>query len=104
MNMAYQHMFPCYVCNLRLPLQRLMRIDGEYDALTREVAISRRDARELPPMQITGRTRLCLNRRRAISAEIEAIRADPTCARFIILSQRSSHLCFICNSPNNLKN
>lgn len=54
--MAYQNRLPCFICNNRFPIGRLSRIDGDEDLDFREIAITRRDARELPAIEITDQT------------------------------------------------
>ena len=86
-----------------MPIQRLSRIDRDEDLNYREIAIIRRHERELPPIEITEQTRLCLNCRQSVREEIQAIEADPACARYNILLQRSGRICFLCNAEHDLR-
>ena len=69
------------------------RIDRDEDANIREISIIRRDSRELPAIEVNDQTRICLNCRQAVQIELRAIEADPACARFNIVIQRSGRLC-----------
>lgn len=101
--MAYQNRIPCFICNQRFHIQRLSRIDREDDINIREVAITRRDARDLPAIEVTDQTRLCMNCRLLVIRELEAVEADPACVRYNILLQRSGQLCFICNARHEVR-
>lgn len=100
--MAYQNRYPCFICNQVLPLRQLSRINREADILVREIAITRRDERNLPAIEINDGTRLCINCSRSIRMEIRTMEEDPNFPRYKVLRQRSSHVCFICHTENNL--
>ncbi|XP_011263507.2 uncharacterized protein LOC105255738 [Camponotus floridanus] len=93
----------CYVCDAIVRPGQLARIDGDDNLNKCEIAISRRDANNRPALDITARTRLCVNCNRSILNEIEAIERDPTCLRLNVLTQTSSHTCMICNQYANIQ-
>lgn len=76
--------------------------DRYEDLEKREIAISRRDAAQRSPIEITDRTRICNNCNISIVNEIRILNEDPNALRLNILSQTSSHTCLICNGNNNL--
>lgn len=101
--MAYQNMRPCFVCNLALPLRQLSRLDGDANINKREIAMARRNVIDLPPLEMDDLARLCINCNRSIIEEIRAIELDPACMRLNVLTQTSSHTCFICGAIADLR-
>lgn len=92
----------CFTCNGRFLARTMARIDGEDDAVKVEIATNRRNALNLPPLDITDRTRLCINCNRSIIEEKEAVERDPDCSRLNVLTQTNNGTCVICNAANDI--
>lgn len=95
--MAFRRRMQCFICPARSTPALMPRIDRPDDEIKREIAILRRDAANRPPINITDQTRVCANCNISIQNEIRMIEEDPGCLRLNVLTQRSSHSCFICN-------
>ncbi|XP_043464129.1 uncharacterized protein LOC122499719 [Leptopilina heterotoma] len=80
----------------------MARIDSDENILKRDIAIRRRDERNLLPAAITDRTRLCINCNQSIRLEIEAIEIDPRCNRLNVLTRNHYRTCLLCNTDVNL--
>lgn len=100
--MAFRNLVSCYICDRRFPPRNLMRIDGEENAHKREISIRRRDENNMPPLDVSPNTRICLNCSVSILNEIQIIEHDPSCLRVNVLSQSRSSSCIICNGVGNL--
>lgn len=75
----------------------MSRIDGDENAARREIAIVIRDSFNRSVLEITDRTRLCINCNRLVLDEIRIIEHDPTCLRLNVLTQTANRTCIICN-------
>lgn len=100
--MAYRRRSPCFICNTAMMPAQLRRIDRNEDAIKREIAIARRDGFNREPIEVTEDTKVCSNCNISIIREIEQMQEDLDCLRLNVLSQTSSHTCFICNNNNNI--
>lgn len=80
--------------------QQMPRI-GE-DENKQQIAIDRRNAQDLPNMNVINNTRICFNCNQSILNEIAAIQADNMCLRLNVLRQRGNRVCIICNAENNV--
>lgn len=56
----------------------------------------------MPPLDVTDRTRLCLNCNRSILEEIRAVVQDPGCLRLNVVTQTDNGTCLICNAQFDL--
>lgn len=90
------------VCDKRFISRSMKRIDGEENAHKREIAIHRRDINDMPPLEVTPNTKICINYTQSILSEIHIIELDPTCLRINVLTQTRSSSCLICNAVGNL--
>lgn len=93
-----QNRLNCYVYDHAFGRQQMARIDGEENTHKQEIAITRCDALGQNPLDITDRTRLCLNCNRLIIAEIAALERDPNCLRLNILRQTQDRTCLFLNA------
>ena len=100
--MAFQNRRRCYVCDVLFPPRLTCHLEGEKNMLIRDIAVSRRDDLQRPPLIITPLTRLCKNCMRGIRQEINLLENDPLCVRLNVLTQTSSNDCLICNGVNNI--
>ncbi|KYN09817.1 hypothetical protein ALC57_18070 [Trachymyrmex cornetzi] len=100
--MAFRNVVSCYVCDRTFSSRVLTRIDGEGNAHKREISIRRREENNMPPMDISPNSKICLNCNQSILNEINHIEQDPTCLRVNVLSQTRSSSCLICNGVGNL--
>lgn len=100
--MAFRNRIICYVCNHGRAPQLTSRLDGEENALAREIAVNRRDDIGRPPLAITPETRVCNNCMATIRREIEILQNDPQCMRLNVLTQASSITCLVCNGLNDI--
>lgn len=92
----------CYVCNAPCAPQQLSRINGDE---TREIAMTRRDSLNHPPMNLNEDSRICMNCRRSIAEEIVALEANPYALRLNVVMRPMSGCCLICqNVGNNMSN
>lgn len=82
----------CFLCLNIFPARTLSRIDGVNNNIRREVAIQRRDGLNHPPLEVTDRTRLCINCSRSINEEIAATERDQTCLRLCSNSDQKQFL------------
>ena len=92
-----------YVCNRRFNLRQLAFVNGDANINKRQIAITRRDELNHPPLGLDENWRLCLNCKWSINNEIDLINADPTCLRLNVLTQRASQTCIICNAQNDIQ-
>lgn len=95
--MAWRNRLRCYICNGAFLPAQMSRIDGDENAARREIAIVRRNSFNKPVLEITDRTRLCINCNRSVLDEIRIIEHDPTCLRLNVLTQTANRICVICN-------
>jgi hypothetical protein len=79
--MAFRNIISCYACDRRFVPRSMSRIDGEDNAHKREIAISRREANDMPPLEVSPNTKICINFNQSILNEIHIIEQDPTCLR-----------------------
>lgn len=93
----------CYVCNRQFNVPQLALMNGAENMNKRQVAISRRDELNHPPLALDENSRLCINCNRSIINEINLINADPTCLRLNVLTQTASQTCVICNAQNDIE-
>lgn len=96
--MAWRNRLRCYVCDNAFLSGQMSRMDGEENAAKREIAIGRRDASNRQALEVTDRTRLCVNCNRSILNEIQIIENDPSCIRLNVLTQTANRSCVICNA------
>jgi len=68
-----------YVCDQQFSPRVLARIDGDNNAIKRNIAIQRRDNLNRPPLDMTDRTRLYINCNRSINDKIHTLELDPFC-------------------------
>lgn len=101
--MAYRNRLPCFICDVALNRNQMARIDGDDNENKREIAKIRRDALEKEIIEITDRTRICLNCNRSILNELNEIERDPNSLRLNVLCQTSSHTCMFCGDNNNIQ-
>lgn len=80
----------------------MRRIDGNDNAAKRDIVTFRRDMAGRPALEVTERTRLCVNCNRYILEEIDLLERDPTCMRINVLSQTRSATCLICNQEHDV--
>ncbi|KYN17586.1 hypothetical protein ALC57_10129 [Trachymyrmex cornetzi] len=78
-------------------------MDGDENVNKRQIAITRRDEFDHPPLHLDDNSRLCINCNRSIIDEMAMIEADPTCVRLNVLTQTASQTCVICNVQNNVR-
>ncbi|XP_066600076.1 uncharacterized protein [Prorops nasuta] len=78
-------------------------MNGDDNAVKRQMSIVRRNELDYPPKQLDGNSRLCLNCNRSIINEMAMIEADPSCLRLNVLTQTASQTCIICNISNNVR-
>ena len=90
------------MCDVLFPPRLTCHLEGEENMLIRDIAVSRRDDLQRPPLIITPLTRLCKNCMRGIRQEINLLENDPLCVRLNVLTQTSSNTCLICNGVNNI--
>ncbi|XP_025264350.1 uncharacterized protein LOC112637886 [Camponotus floridanus] len=95
--MAWRNRLRCYICDGAFLPAQMSRIDGDENAARREIAIVRRDSFNRPVLEITNRTRLCINCNRSVLDELRIIEHDPTCLRLNVLTQTANRTCVICN-------
>lgn len=92
----------CYICVRPYNAQQLRRIDGPENLIRRQIAVTRRNEQDHPPLQLDEQSRLCHNCNMSITNEIVAMNEDPYCLRLNILTQTASRSCVICNAQNNV--
>lgn len=100
--MAFRNIVSCYVCDRRFVPRAMAHIHLDEDAHKREISIGRREANNLPPLDVSPNTKICVNCNQSILNEINLIEQDPTCLRINVLTQSSSSSCLICNRSVNL--
>lgn len=93
----------CYTCNRPFNVRQLARMDGDENVNKRQIAITRRDEFDHPPLHLDNNSRLCMNCNRSIIDKMAMIEADPTCLRLKVLTQTASQTCVICNAQNNVR-
>lgn len=92
----------CYVCNRQVNRQQLSFMNGDQNANKRQIAITRRDELNHPPLALDENSRICLNCNRSIIDEIALIDAEPACLRLNVVTQTASQTCIICNTQNEI--
>lgn len=100
--MAFRNIISCYVCDRRFIPRNMARIYGDENAHKSEIAIRRREANNMPPLEVLPNTKICFTCNQSIIDEIRIIEQDPTCLRINVLTQTSSSSCLICNAVVNL--
>ncbi|XP_032687208.1 uncharacterized protein LOC116851665 [Odontomachus brunneus] len=101
--MAYRCRIHCYVCENAIQIQQMARINGDDNAIKRQIAISRRDNLGKEYLHINNESRLCFNCNKSIVHEMEQIENDPTCLRLNVITQTQNNSCLFCNSVVNVR-
>lgn len=95
----------CFVCDIACHPRNMVRIDGEdnNNILKREIAVTRRDGLNHPPLQIHDQSILCTNCNISITNEIAITEEDPTCLKLNVIKQTANRRCVICHDQDNLQ-
>lgn len=93
----------CYVCNKNFNAPQLAFMNGDENENKRQLAISRRNEMNHPPLALQDNSRLCVNCNRSIITEINLLNADPSCLRLNVLTQTASQSCVICYEQNDIE-
>lgn len=101
--MAFRNLLTCFVCDGRFQARQMRRIGGDDNAAKRDIAIFRRDMAGRLAVEVTDRTRLCVNCNRYILEEIDILERDPICMRINVLSQTRNASCLICNQDHDVQ-
>lgn len=79
--MANRNEMPCFVCDRIFRLNQLTRLDGDDNAVKREIAMKRCEEAGMQ-VDLMYNARLCLNCNCSINNEIREQENDSTCATF----------------------
>lgn len=101
--MAYRHGIHCYVCDRAFQARQMVRINGDNDAIKKQIAVFRRTGLGKEPIDIDNESRLCFNCNVSIVHEIEQIELDPTCLRLNVITQTRNNSCLFCNAIVNIR-